>query len=93
LTTFFHPKNCISAGNLIAALLKRKAKPLRRRQLNLRGCATNSSVSGNLPIRPRSDKAAGEDSKQDNDALNPAIEELLDQIEEIIDAFGLEGNE
>jgi len=42
---------------------------------------------------PGSGNALSGVSKQDDDALNPAIEELLDQIEEVIDALGLGGNE
>lgn len=39
-----------------------------------------------------SDEAAGNISEEDKEALNPAIEELLDQIEELVDALEIGRN-
>jgi len=64
----------------------------KREALNIMMSALNDLLVMRFP-EPSSGNAAGEVSKPGNDALNPAIEELLDQIEEVIDALGLGDNE
>ena len=64
----------------------------KREALNIMLSALNDLLVVRFP-EPGSGNAAGEVSKPDNDALNPAIEELLDQIEDVIDAFGIGDNE
>jgi hypothetical protein len=64
----------------------------KREALNIMMSELNELLIMRFP-EPGSGNALSGVSKQDDDALNPAIEELLDQIEEVIDALGLGGNE